>query len=277
MGTELKMPELPEVETIKNELAPHVIGHSVNSVTLLWEGIVRQPSPHKFRSKLVGQKITGISRRGKYLILSLDGGEKLVIHLRMTGSLLAKPAAAPPERYVRAILYLDDGTAIHFRDLRKFGKMWLVKDENDIVNELGPEPLEKDFTPELLQKLLKDRTAPIKALLIDQTLIAGIGNMYADEALFASRIHPLRPGGSLTPEEVKRLHHNIQHVLREAIGNKGASTDTYLRPDGQKGTAHYEFKVAHKLGGERCPVCGTPIERITVRNRGTYFCPRCQK
>ena len=135
------MPELPEVETIKNELAPHVIGHSVNSVTLLWEGIVRQPSPHKFRSKLVGQKITGISRRGKYLIFNLNGGEKLVIHLRMTGSLLVKAADYEPERYVRAILYLNDGTAIHFRDLRKFGKMWLVKDENDIVNELGPEPL----------------------------------------------------------------------------------------------------------------------------------------
>jgi formamidopyrimidine-DNA glycosylase len=271
------MPELPEVETIKNELAPHVIGHSITGVTLLWDGIAREPPAQEFRSRLAGQKITGISRRGKYLIFNLAGGEKLVIHLRMTGSLLAKPAAAPPERYVRAILYLDDGTAIHFRDLRKFGKMWLVKDENDIVNELGPEPLEKDFTPELLQKLLKDRTAPIKALLIDQTLIAGIGNMYADEALFAAKIHPLRAGGSLSSEEVKRLHHNIQRILWAAIEDKGASTDTYIRPSGEIGTAHYQFKVAHKLGGEKCPVCGTPIERITVRNRGTYFCPGCQK
>jgi len=271
------MPELPEVETIKNELAPHVVGRKFTGITLFWDGIVRQPSAEEFSSRLTGQKITGISRRGKYLIFNLNGGEKLVIHLRMTGSLLVKAASCEPERYVRAILYLDNSSAIHLRDLRKFGKMWLVKDENTVVEELGPEPLEKDFTPERLQKLLKKRTAPIKALLVDQRLIAGIGNMYADEALFASKIHPLRAGGSLSPEEVKRLHGNIRRILWTAIENKGASTDTYIRPGGETGTAHYQFKVAHKLGGEHCPVCGTPIERITVRNRGTYYCPRCQK
>lgn len=270
------MPELPEVETIKNELSPHVVGHCITGVTLFWEGIVRQPSVEEFRSRLVGQRITGISRRGKYLIFSLSSGEKLVIHLRMTGSLLLKPNSAEPERFIRAILYLDCGKAIHFRDPRKFGKMWQTKDENDILPELGPEPLEAGFTPQVLTKLLNNRTAPIKALLLDQNRIAGIGNMYADEALFASRIHPLRAGGSLSPDELKRLHRAIQQVLSAAIGNKGASTDTYFRPSGETGTAHFQFKVAHRLGGDCCTVCGTPVERIPVRNRGTYFCPKCQ-
>jgi len=152
----------------------------------------------------------------------------------------------------------------------------LVEDKNTIVGKLGPEPLEADFTPQLLAQRLNNRTAPIKALLCDQTFIAGIGNMYADEALFAARIHPLRPGKSLSQDEAKRLHHSIKRVLLSAIGYKGASVDTYFRPNGTTGTAHFEFKVAHRLGGILCPVCGTPIERILVRNRGTYFCPHCQ-
>ena len=269
------MPELPEVETIKNELSPHLIGRSISGINLLWEGVVRQPPVEEFCSRVIGKKLTGINRRGKYLIFSLSSGEKLIIHLRMTGSLLLKPASAEPDKYVRAILFLNDGMTLHFRDLRKFGKMWLEKDGSDIDRKLGPEPLEVRFTPQQLQELLRNRTAPIKALLIDQNLVAGIGNMYADEALFASRIHPLRHGGSLTPEEVKRLHSAIQQVLWSAIGNKGASTDTYFRPSGETGTAHFEFKVAHRLGGNFCD-CGTPIERIPVRNRGTYFCPKCQ-
>ena len=153
--------------------------------------------------------------------------------------------------------------------------MWLVEDKNTIVGKLGPEPLEADFTPQVLLKRLNNRTAPIKALLCDQTFIAGIGNMYADEALFAARIHPLRSGKSLSRGEVKRLHSTIRQILSAAIGNKGASTDTYFRPDGTRGTAHFEFKVAHRRG-QSCLVCGTPLERIVVRNRGTYFCPTCQ-
>ncbi len=270
------MPELPEVETIKNELLPHTVGHSITDVTLFWEGIVRQPSVAEFCSHIKGQKINGISRRGKYLIFSLSSGEKLVIHLRMTGSLLLKPASVEPDRFSRAILHLDQEIELHFRDPRKLGVMWLTEDVGNILPELGPEPLVESFTPQVLQKLLERRTAPIKALLIDQSLIAGIGNMYADEALFASRIHPLRAGGSLSSEEIERLHNAIQQVLWSAIGNKGASTDTYFRPGGETGTAHFEFKVAHRLGGNFCPVCGTAIERIPVRNRGTYFCPRCQ-
>ncbi len=269
------MPELPEVETIKNELLPYIVGRCVAGVTLLWDGIVKQPSAKEFCSRLIGQRTTGVARRGKYLIFGLSSGEALIVHLRMTGSLLLKPASAEPDKYTRTILHLNGGTQLHFNDMRKLGMMRLVEDINSVVGKLGPEPLEDSFTPHTLLKLLNNRKAPIKALLCDQTLVAGIGNMYADEALFAAGIHPLRLGKSLSQEEVKRLHQAIRQVLQAAIGNKGASVDTYLRPDGSPGTAHFQFQVAHR-GGEPCPICGTPIERIAVRNRGTYFCPRCQ-
>ena len=275
------MPELPEVETIKNELTPRIIGHRVIGVTLFWDGIVRQPSVEEFCSRLIGQGITSVSRRGKYLSFGLTSGEVLIIHLKMTGSLLVKPTSSDPDKYIRALLYLDNETSLYFRDPRKLGVMWLVKDKDSIINKLGPEPLEADFTPQLLAQRLTKRTAPIKALLCDQTFVAGIGNMYADESLFAARIHPLGPGGSLSYEEAERLHGTIQRVLREAIGNKGASirppsVDTYIRPGGELGTAHFQFQVAHRLSGKFCPVCGTPIERIPIRNRGSYFCPHCQ-
>ena len=153
--------------------------------------------------------------------------------------------------------------------------MWLVKDGRSVTDKLGPEPLEPSFTPQVLAQRLHNRKAPIKALICDQSVIAGIGNMYADEALYAARIHPLRLGGSLSPEEIKRLHQAIQRILSAAIGNKGASIVNYYRPNGEPGTAHFEFKVAHGQK-KNCPVHGTPIKRITVRNRGTYFCPECQ-
>jgi len=171
---------------------------------------------------------------------------------------------------------MDEGINIFFCDPRKFGVMRLVKDGSTITAKLGPEPLETDFIPQVLAQRLGNRKAPIKALLCDQSVIAGIGNMYADEALFATGIHPLRAGGGLSPDEINRLHHAIQEILWAAIGNKGASIVNYYRPGGETGTAHFEFKVAHGQG-KTCPNCGSPINRITVRNRGTYFCPRCQR
>ncbi len=270
------MPELPEVETIKNELVPHVVGRRITGVTLLWENMVLAPSAGELRSRLTGQKITGVTRRGKHLIFSLGGGESFIVHLRMTGSLLMMSASAEPQKHVRAVFKLDNGTAIHFYDPRKFGKMWLVKDADSVVGELGVEPFDPAFTPQRLAKILSGRTAPVKAVLADQELIAGIGNMYADEAFFAAKIHPLRPGKSLSKGEIKRLHQAIRDVLTAAIGNKGASVQDYFRPGGETGTAHYDFKVAHR-GGKPCPVCGTPIKRIVVRGRGTFFCPKCQR
>jgi formamidopyrimidine-DNA glycosylase len=269
------MPELPEVETVKNELTPYIVGHSITGVTFLWEGVLKKPSAADFRSRLIGQKISGLSRRGKYLIIHLTGDDLLIIHLKMSGSLLVSRDCAEPPKYTRAIIHLDKNTNIFFRDPRKFGAMWLVKDSGSVTGKLGPEPLEADFTPQVLAQRLRNRKAPIKALLCDQSVIAGVGNMYADEALYAARIHPLRLGGSLSPDEIERLHHAIQQVLRAAIGKKGASVVNYYRPGGETGTAHFEFKVAHGQG-KTCTVCGSTIQRITVRNRGTYFCPRCQ-
>jgi formamidopyrimidine-DNA glycosylase len=153
--------------------------------------------------------------------------------------------------------------------------MWLAGDEQTVADKLGPEPLEDSFTSEVLAQRLRNRTAPIKPVLLDQSVIAGIGNMYADEALFEAKIHPLRPTGSLSKDEINRLYRAIRRVLSSAISHKGASVRSYFRPDGNPGTAHFEFRVAHGTGKD-CPICGTPIKRIVVRNRGTYFCPRCQ-
>ena len=270
------MPELPEVETIKNELLPHVVGHHITGITLFWEGIVRQLPVQEFCRHLTGKEITGITRRGKYLIFGLSSYDLWIVHLKMTGALIVGRDSAEPPRFTRAVIHLDNNTGIFFRDPRKFGAMWLATDTGDINRKLGPEPLEAGFTAHVLAERLAKRTAPIKALLLEQKLIAGIGNMYADEALFAAGIHPQRGGGSLSQEEVERLYGAIRRILWAAIGSKGASVDTYFRPDGSEGTAHFEFKVAHGLGGKSCTVCGGPIERIVVRNRGTYYCPRCQ-
>lgn len=269
------MPELPEVETVKNELIPHIIGRKFTGVTFLWEGIVKNLPVEDFCSRLLGQEITGLARHGKYLIISLSSDDLLVMHLKMSGSLLISHDSTEPPKYTRAIIHLDKGTDIFFRDPRKFGAMWLIKDSSSVTKKLGPEPLEADFTPQVLAQRLRNRKAPIKALLCDQSVIAGIGNMYSDEALFAAGIHPLRQGGSLSADEIARLHQTIQQVLRTAIGNKGASIVNYYRPNGEPGKAHFEFKVAHGRG-KTCPVCGSPLQRIPVRNRGSYFCPKCQ-
>jgi len=268
------VPELPEVETIKQELLPHVSGKRITGVELFWEGMLRQPSPKEFQSRIRGQKITGITRRGKYLVFSLQNGEWLIIHLKMSGALLAGRGLSP--RFTRAVFHLDDGSDIYFCDPRKFGKIQLVKDKDTVMGKLGIEPLEDDFTPEVLQKLLKKRKTPVKAMLLEQGLIAGIGNMYADEALFNAAINPLRVANSLSTDEIKRLHKSIKEVLQTAIKRKGASISNYYRPGGEKGSAHNHFRVAHRKG-EECPVCGTPLERISIRQRGSCFCPVCQQ
>lgn len=267
------MPELPEVETIKSELAPHVVGRTFTSVTVCDAKPIKQPEPEEFCQKLTGQKISSLERRGKYLIFHLSSGQALIIHLRMTGSLLLNPEQQ--DRYTRVIFHLDDRDQFAFTDRRRLGAIWLAEDAKAVTRKLGPEPLEPDFTAETLARLLQKRQAPIKAVLLDQSLIAGIGNMYADEALFLAGIHPLRKANSLTPQEVQKLYQAIRQVLQKAIDSKGASIDTYKRPDGHIGTAHHAFHVAHKRG-KPCPNCGTSIERLPVRNRGSYFCPKCQ-
>ncbi|NLL89946.1 MAG: bifunctional DNA-formamidopyrimidine glycosylase/DNA-(apurinic or apyrimidinic site) lyase [Dehalococcoidales bacterium] len=268
------MPELPEVETIKNDLMPHVAGRIIESVTLFWDRTLQQPSKEEFTRLIAGQKISGIDRRGKYLIFELESGYRLIMHMRMSGSLMLGRDNPPP--HTRAVIHLDNGSAIYFNDPRKFGRMQLVKDCGCVLGKLGVEPLGEQFTVEMLAELLANRKTPIKGILLDQRLIAGIGNMYADEALFASKIHPTRPADSLTKKEIKQLHQAIREVLRLGIKNKGASVTNYFRPDGETGTAHRQFKVAH-CKNKPCPVCGTPLERIRLHQRGTYFCPNCQK
>ena len=268
------MPELPEVETIKNELLPRVIGRRFNGINVCDAKSVRQPSVEEFQQKLIGQKIDGLDRRGKYLIFHLSSGAALIIHLKMSGALLLNPNQ--PDRHTRVIFHLDNGSQLIFTDRRRLGAIWLVENELSIVGKLGPEPLTPEFSTETLTKRLQKHEAPIKAVLLDQAVIAGIGNMYADEALFAAKIHPLRKANSLSPQEIRNLHQTIRNVLQSAIDNKGASIDTYKRPDGQLGTAHSNFCVAHR-GGKPCPVCGTLIQRLAIRNRGSYFCPNCQK
>jgi formamidopyrimidine-DNA glycosylase len=268
------MPELPEVETIKNELAPWVVGQSFTKVTIPDARLVCGCSAREVRRGLIGQKIESLGRRGKYLIFHLWNGRSLIIHLRMTGSLLLSPREVG--RYARAVFHLSNGCSFVFNDRRRLGVMWLVDDAHTVVGKLGPEPLDKSFTAGVLEERLSRHHIPIKAALLDQCIVAGVGNMYADEALFAARIHPLRKADDLSPHEVQTLHNCIRKILRAAIGSKGASVDTYVRPEGELGTAHFDFNVAHK-GGKPCPICGCTIERVPVQNRGTYFCPRCQR
>ena len=268
------MPELPEVETIKNELLPSVVGRCFRQVTISDSHLVAPLAAPEFCRMLTGQTVEDVNRRGKYLLFRLSSGQYLVMHLRMTGALLLNPRETA--LHTRASFTFHDGSRLVFNDPRKLGRMWLVKDAGSVTGKLGPEPLEPDFTVEVLAQRLTRRRIPLKAALTDQSIISGIGNMYGDEILFSARIHPLRTAESLSAEEIQKIHSSIQSVLRQAISRKGASTDTYVRPGGQPGTAHFDFKVAHREG-KPCPVCRTPIERIFLRGRGTCFCPRCQE
>ncbi len=269
------MPELPEVETIKNELAPLVTGRHIEFIEFFWAKTLLSPLIPELEARVTGKLVMGLERRGKYLILKLDSGDSLLVHLRMTGSFFVSHDKDMLPKHTRVVIRLDDGANLYFIDPRKFGKFQLVDGGSvKVLAKLGPEPLLNGFTSAVLGKLLEGRKAPIKATLVDQKVIAGIGNMYADEVLYESRLNPLKPSDSLSSDEIKRLHKAIKHVLKQAIENKGASISNYFRPGGEKGTAHQEFKVAHRKGD--CSLCGGPIKRIVVRQRGTYFCPVCQ-
>jgi len=267
------MPELPEVETIKNEITPCVTGKRVVRVILFDPAVVKEPQPGVFKHAMKGITIQSVSRRGKYLIFTLSNSTFLVIHLRMTGSLLFN---CLEDRFTRMIFVLEDGGRLAFTDRRRLGIVRLVDSVASIDDKLGPEPLAATFTAARLKERLQGRTAPIKAVLLDQHVVAGVGNMYADELLFMAKIHPLRKTDSLTEKEVKNMHHAMIRILKSAVAGKGASVDTYKRPDGNKGSAHEEFAVAHQLG-KPCPRCVALIQRVMVRNRGSYYCPNCQK
>jgi formamidopyrimidine-DNA glycosylase len=275
------MPELPEVETIARALrqggrlldgrqTPSILGLEIQSGKLLWERSLAQPTPSELWQRLPGQRIQDINRRGKFIVLSLNR-DHLLFHLRMSGDLYALPQPDVLPDYTRFLLDLSGGLRLVFADARKFGRIWLTQDPQTVLGNLGPEPLDERFTAADLFERLHARRRQLKPLLLDQTFLAGIGNIYADEALHLARLHPLRLSTSLSMEEVQRLWAATRHVLEEGIRRNGASIDWVYRG----GDFQNSFRVYHRVG-QPCPLCGTPIERIQVGQRGTHFCPYCQ-
>ncbi len=274
------MPELPEVETVRRRLGPVLEGATIARVEIVDSRLTRPVDPAFVADGLVGERIAAVERRGKYLLWRLDSGRTLVVHLRMTGSLRHAPVGELPEdAYRRATLELDTGAEVGYRDVRRFGT-WELLDEGHLrpylAARLGPEPLAPSFTAARLARLVEGRRAPIKAFLLDQRRIAGIGNIYADEALWRARIHPRRPAGELEADEIARLHRAIRAALRRGVELQGSTLRDYVTPDGASGRMQREFHVYGRLG-EPCDRCGHPIERTVVSGRGTWFCPHCQR
>lgn len=271
------MPELPEVETVVRGLRGPLIGHTALEAWSDWPKTVRGLPTDAFTGRVRGQTFRAITRRAKYIICHLDH-DLLVVHLKMTGRLYVagNEDVVEADRWVHFRAQLDNGQQLRFSDARKFGFVALVSRFDELDPGLGPEPLEDEFTPADFAVRLARRSAPIKAVLLDQTVVAGVGNIYADEALFRARIHPLRPAKSLRPDEITALHEAIRVVLAAAIEREGASISWYRKPDGSRGEAQRGFAV-YGREGEPCPNCGAPIEKIRVAQRGTHFCPECQR
>jgi formamidopyrimidine-DNA glycosylase len=276
------MPELPEVETVRRDLETRVIGRTIVSCFIAPDAprLVQLMTPAEFCTQLTGRRITGLRRRGKYLIVDLDDHRAWVMHRRMSGNVLYRNAGDPPDDYVRASFALDDGHELRWADLRKFGTMWIVEDATMVMEALGPEPLEAEFTPEVLRARADKRSAPIKSVLLDQAVVAGIGNLYSDEALHHARIHPLRPANRLKRADWERLHAGIVDALRMGIDARGSSLGTTLRDhvniDGDPGR-NQETVKAYGREGAPCFNCGTAMRRIKVGGRSSVFCPQCQR
>lgn len=273
------MPELPEVETIARMLRPRLAGRMIERVEVLWERIVDRPEGATFQAALTGAVIREVGRRGKFLLLPLSTGQTWLSHLRMTGRFLIREAVAGPgdDRHTRLRFRLDDGTWIIYADPRKFGRFYLVDDPQEVLNGLGPEPLDPAFTPEVLADRLAGRRSALKSVLLDQRVVAGLGNIYASEALWRAQLHPQRRAADLTPAEVARLHAAIGAALRAAIQDGGTSLGDrqYVYPTGELGQ-HQLALAVYERAAQACPRCGAPIERTVLGQRSTYFCPRCQ-
>jgi len=272
-----RMPELPEVEVVARGLRA-VVGHRIVGVEVRWAGSIAAPDPPTFGDRLTGRTITGVGRRGKWLVLSLEDGWHLLIHLRMSGQVILEPTGAPAGPHARVLLALDDGSRLRFSDPRKFGRMVATENPGEVLGDLGPEPLAEDFTPRRLREMLAGRRARLKPLLLNQQFLAGLGNIYTDEALWRARLHPLRRSNTLDEEEVARLHRAIREVLQEAIARQGTTLrdGQYVGADGRPGGFATYLAVYHREG-QPCPRCGSSIERIVVGGRGTHLCPRCQR
>jgi formamidopyrimidine-DNA glycosylase len=286
------MPELPEVETIARMLrqggregiakgvnpasgrasgGPALLKRHILGVDLLWERTLAEPSPVEFTTRLIGQAIENVGRRGKFLYFQLTN-DWLLFHLRMSGDLQVKPVGTPPETHDRLVIKLEGDIQLVFNDARKFGRVWLVDEVDRVVGDLGPEPLDESLTAEALFDRLRATRRQLKPLLLDQTFLAGLGNIYVDEALNLAKLHPLIPANCVSPEQATRLLESVRTVLRDGIARNGASIDWVYRG----GDFQNYFRVYQRTG-EPCPECGTPIARIIVGQRGTHFCPSCQQ
>jgi formamidopyrimidine-DNA glycosylase len=272
------MPELPEVETVRCDLARQIRGKRIARVEVLNAGSLRGCGPGGLSRKISGHSFSGFFRRGKYLIMKLDKDGTLVVHLKMTGILQFQPQGDSLPKAARIIFYFSDRTRLVFSDQRKFGIIELTNDFKNIpaIRKMGPEPLEKGFSASVLKGRLGGRKGPIKPLLLDQAVIAGLGNIYASEALYRAGILPQRRADSLAAPEIKKLHGAIVRVLKEAIAARGSSVDTYRDGQGKKGWFQVKHRVYDKQGN-KCRRCGEQIVKEIFRGRGTYWCPKCQR
>jgi formamidopyrimidine-DNA glycosylase len=270
------MPELPEVETFRRHLlqgepgSPSILGKQIRDAELLWNGTLASPSPEEFLERVRGQFVTGISRRGKNLIIQL-AKDDLIIHLRMSGEIIIEEQINQVGKHYRLIINFTDKYRMAFNNIRKFGRVWLTNNAENILSHLGQEPLSDQFTSAKLAEMLKSRSRQIKYFLLDQEIIAGLGNIYTDEALHRAKIHPTRKSNSIDEQETIQLWKSIQEVLQEGIRNQGSSIDWMYQ-----GGDYQKYLSVYNLEGEPCKRCKTPIKRIKVAQRSTYFCPSCQ-
>ncbi|HEX5828220.1 MAG TPA: bifunctional DNA-formamidopyrimidine glycosylase/DNA-(apurinic or apyrimidinic site) lyase [Candidatus Limnocylindrales bacterium] len=275
------MPELPEVETVARDLRRHLLppgggpGPEIVRARVAWARTLRDEDPGAFEAGVVGRRIEGVGRRAKLIIVDLSGGAFLTIHLKMTGQVFVVPASLPVDPYERLALALDDGREVRFRDVRKFGRVGLYVADDDPFDGLGPEPLDPRFTLKAFRARLRGRRGRLKPLLVDQGFIAGVGNIYADEALWRSKLHPLRSAASLRPSDERALYRNIVDILGEAVERRGSSIDDYTAPDGDG--AMQERLDVYQRTGDACRRCGRPIRRVVIGIRATHFCSWCQR
>ncbi|HWO45533.1 MAG TPA: bifunctional DNA-formamidopyrimidine glycosylase/DNA-(apurinic or apyrimidinic site) lyase [Methylomirabilota bacterium] len=295
------MPELPEVETIVADLRPHLVGRTIVHCELRFPSIVRHPEPETFIDSIAGMRIEAVGRRGKFIFIALDGGRLLVVHLGMTGQLRLVDAATEVANHTHAIFDLDDsegglppeggapgkagsrrtplGRQLRYRDPRRFGRLLLGTEDELLISgtlpKLGPEPIDPAFDAEALFKRFRRRRGPVKAVLLDQSTVAGVGNIYADESLHRARLRPDRVAGSLSRKSVRRLHESLRDSLEVAIRNRGSSVDTYRDAWGDMGSQQEELLV-YGRAGEPCVTCGRPLALVRIAGRSTVFCRRCQ-
>jgi formamidopyrimidine-DNA glycosylase len=273
------VPELPEVETIRCSLEPLVSGRQIVRAEILDSRLVQPERSLDIATRLEGERISALERRGKYLLARFESGKTLVVHLRMTGSLRHRRAGGDLLPYERARLALDDGCELVYRDVRRFGTWRLLETgelEGYLAARVGPEPLAPEFTPELLRGRLAGHRTALKAALLDQRILAGLGNIYVDETLWRAKLHPARPAGSLGKQALARLHEAIRVTLETGIARQGATLRDYALPNGEAGSMQSEFRV-YGREGEPCERCGTRIAKTRIAGRGTWFCPRCQR